>query len=300
MNDTSAVGTDKLQLDLEFIPAPGIAIDVHECRKPRGGWSTPELLGQHALVFVRKGGFRIRLDGKEDYLGPSAAYFERRDAEYQTLHPDDNGDTTAMFFFSDDALARHVHNGAVPTMPLVCDGGIDLSQRRLIRALAEGIDAFEADERIAWLIGALLELAGDPPPQAARERTRRAHGRIVSMAKEAIALDPAGIDLGSLAALVGHSPFHVSRVFRKSVGIPLTQFRNRVRVATALTHLEQGESDLASLALRLGFVDQAHMTRVLRRELGSPPGRVREMLGRSAARETDNNRQAVESARPLA
>lgn len=62
--------------------------------------------------------------------------------------------------------------------------------------------------------------------------------------------------------------------------MPLSRYRNRVRVSRALTPLEQGETDLAALAVRLGFNDQAHLTRVMRDELGHTPGRVRTLLAR--------------------
>ncbi|WP_433515424.1 helix-turn-helix domain-containing protein [Nonomuraea sp. CA-143628] len=47
---------------------------------------------------------------------------------------------------------------------------------------------------------------------------------------------------------------------------------NRVRVSRALTYMDQGETDLAALAIRLGFNDQSHLTRVMRDELGHTPG----------------------------
>ena len=274
-------GPANLPLDLTFSPSPGVALHIHDCRKPRGGWSPVEQFGQHTLVLVRSGGFQIRLNGREDYLGRSAAYFESRGAEYQIRHPTNRGDSTAMFSFTDEAFERHVRGEQVPARPIFADGAIELSHRQLVRALDRGIDAFEAQERIATLIGRLLKLGDLKLGEPIRPSTRAAHARIVRHAIEAVTENPFGVALTDLADALEYSPFHVSRVFKRSVGMTLTRFRNRVRVATVLASLEQGEHDLAGLANHLGFTDQAHMTRVLRAETGLTPARAREVLHRS-------------------
>jgi hypothetical protein len=100
--------------------------------------------------------------------------------------------------------------------------------------LRQGIDQFEAEDRLAGLLGGLFEATASGRLTPARAATVRAHDRIVDVVKEAIMSDLAGSDLRKLAALTGHSPFHVSRVFRRRAGVTLTQFRNRLRVAAAI------------------------------------------------------------------
>jgi AraC-like DNA-binding protein len=85
--------------------------------------------------------------------------------------------------------------------------------------------------------------------------------------------------LADLARDLGHTPFHISRVFRRLTGTTLTEYRNRVRVAVAIERLAGGEDRLADLAAELGFADQSHLARVLRRAVGLPPGRLRHQLG---------------------
>ncbi len=75
-------------------------------------------------------------------------------------------------------------------------------------------------------------------------------------------------------------------MFRREAGLSLTRFRNQVRVAAVLDRLDDGETDLAGLAASLGFADQAHMTRVVRSEVGAPPGLVRQLLRRSSGNGT--------------
>ena len=45
-----------------------------------------------------------------------------------------------------------------------------------------------------------------------------------------------------------------------------------------MERLEAGEPCLARLAADLGFADQAHLARVVRRELGATPSLLRERL----------------------
>jgi len=100
----------------------------------------------------------------------------------------------------------------------------------------------------------------------------------VAQAREAIlADDPAARSLLSLAALLGVSPYQLSRRFSACTGMSLTQYRNRVRVSRALSRLAAGERDLAGLAADLGFADQAHLTRAVKAAAGMAPGAVRTM-----------------------
>jgi AraC-like DNA-binding protein len=48
----------------------------------------------------------------------------------------------------------------------------------------------------------------------------------------------------------------------------LSQFRNRVRIAMALDRLADGQENLAILSADLGFVDQSHLSRVVRAATG--------------------------------
>jgi AraC-like DNA-binding protein len=78
--------------------------------------------------------------------------------------------------------------------------------------------------------------------------------------------------------LLGVSPYRLSRAFTRELGVSLTRYRNRMRVARALDRLEQGELRLAALAADLGFADQAHLCRTMREHLGHTPTALRRLL----------------------
>ncbi|MFI7644340.1 helix-turn-helix domain-containing protein [Nonomuraea sp. NPDC049400] len=106
---------------------------------------------------------------------------------------------------------------------------------------------------------------------------------IADAAREAIAADhPAAGGLLSLAEFLAVSPYQLSRAFTRELGISLTHYRNRVRVGRALDRLEEGEPSLAGLAADLGFADQAHLTRTIRRHVGHTPTALRRLLASRA------------------
>jgi AraC-like DNA-binding protein len=89
---------------------------------------------------------------------------------------------------------------------------------------------------------------------------------------------PAAAGLIPLATLLNVSPYRLSRAFTRELGVSLTRYRNRVRVAHALDRLEAGEPSLADLAADLRFSDQAHLCRTMREHLGHTPTALRKLL----------------------
>jgi AraC-like DNA-binding protein len=51
-----------------------------------------------------------------------------------------------------------------------------------------------------------------------------------------------------------------------------------LRVRAVLSDLQDGAANLRALAAEYGFADQAHLTRVVRRQLGRSPSEVRRLV----------------------
>ncbi|MBF9073805.1 AraC family transcriptional regulator [Streptacidiphilus fuscans] len=77
--------------------------------------------------------------------------------------------------------------------------------------------------------------------------------------------------LEELAAAVDARPFPLLRAFREAYGLPPHAWLTQQRVRTAQVLLGAGTPP-AEVAVTVGFVDQAHLTRHFRRIVGVPPG----------------------------
>jgi AraC-like DNA-binding protein len=136
----------------------------------------------------------------------------------------------------------------------------------------------EQVERAIALAASALERA-DPrrvaagSPAAARARLALADG-----AREALVADPSR-PLPDLAGALSVSPHHLSRVFSAVVGHTISRHRMRLRARAATERLAAGDRNLARLAADLGFADQGHLCRVVRRETGRAPSALRALLG---------------------
>lgn len=76
------------------------------------------------------------------------------------------------------------------------------------------------------------------------------------------------IEVATLAALTGRSPFHFSRVFTRSVGMTPHRYVVRLRLQRAVELVREGRFSLADIATRTGFADQSHLSRWVRRVHG--------------------------------
>jgi AraC family transcriptional regulator len=91
----------------------------------------------------------------------------------------------------------------------------------------------------------------------------------------------AGLTVDVLADEAGLSPAHFARAFKESVGRAPHQHLMMLRLDRARRLLEERGAVLADVALRAGFADQAHFTRLFKRAFGVTPGRM--MGARSSA-----------------
>lgn len=255
----------------------GVIIVTIACHKPAGGWAVPRYTSddEFGLTLVRRGGFTRRVDGMTAYIDPTMAYVNLPGTVQQIGHPVDGGDECTIIVLSEDQMVELAGDGVFPSTIIQTDPAIDVEHRALIVRLRHGADLFESQERLAQLIGNLVESAWPGRLSNERPATTSAHRRIVDYAREAIAADPADVEISALSNHLGYSRFHVSRIFTRLTGTTLTTHRNRVRVAAALDRLAAGEANLATLAADLGFVDQSHLVRVLRRSTGKHPSGLR-------------------------
>lgn len=86
-----------------------------------------------------------------------------------------------------------------------------------------------------------------------------------------------GLDLRVAGRELGVSPTHLIRAFTRTYGLPPHRYLTGRRVERARRLLLDGRS-IADAAVDAGFYDQAHLTRHLRRMVGTTPSRYRDAL----------------------
>jgi AraC-like DNA-binding protein len=153
---------------------------------------------------------------------------------------------------------------------------------RMFHDAAEDPDA-SLLERDALLTRALVWLVGRHGRSLAELTALGREHRAVGTARDYLAAHlEANVSLSGLAEMVGLSPYHLCRVFRRDVGLTPHGYQEQVRVRHAKQLLREG-FPIARAAAESGFYDQAHLTRRFKRVVGVTPGRfVRAGRDRSA------------------
>lgn len=157
------------------------------------------------------------------------------------------------------------------------------SLQRSIGRTGEG-DRLLVEEVVAETVSRVLWRADARSPASADRRrsdTRAAHRDAVEDVRAYVTahlLDDIGLD--DIAAAVGLSPFHVSRLFRRETGRTLFSYRRDLRILSSIRDLLQSPDDIADIALRYGFASHAHYTASFADLVGVPPSRIRQ-AGRS-------------------
>jgi AraC family transcriptional regulator len=151
----------------------------------------------------------------------------------------------------------------------------DLLYRRLLRRSA---DALEVEETALALLAAIVRAAStrSPARSGTRARTRARRQEQVEAVRTRLLADPAGkASLDDLARLTHTTPYHLARSFNEEIGIPIHQYRLRLRLALAIPLLLDTGRPAGRIALELGFSSHSHFTETFRRMTGVAPGALR-------------------------
>lgn len=153
--------------------------------------------------------------------------------------------------------------------PVIRDAHLARLIRNMHITLETSDAALERETRFIWAVSRLIDRhAANAPPT----RPGRGDQRAVERIREYLCAHYRdNIPLDRLAALVGLSPFYLTRLFTQSTGLPPHAYLTQVRVERAKTLLRRGRS-LTDTALAAGFSDQSHLTRHFKRIVGVTPG----------------------------
>lgn len=288
--------------------SPAVAVRDYRCRPVGTACEPEEASSRNEIVFLRSGMFRKHVGRCDVVADMNHVLFFLRGEPYRVSHPETCGDDCTVLSIRNDLLVEIVtrHEPAAadrPDEPLrlthaPCDPECYLEHRQLFeRAGADDSDAMAIDEAALRLadrvIGAAFAVRG------VRASTRRAdtagahrdlaegvRALLAGRFREALSID-------EIAQAMHSSSFHLCRVFREVVGMPLHRYRNRLRLRAAIEPLAAGHEDLTGLALDLGFASHSHFTSAFRREFGHPPSAFRDAIRNGRSRKTSKNLKAA-------
>lgn len=89
------------------------------------------------------------------------------------------------------------------------------------------------------------------------------------------------VGLSELASTLGVHRAHLARTFQATFGCSPGEYHRRMRAAEAVKRLCRSDEPVSRVAASLGFADQAHLTRVLKRCVGITPAAMRRAMHRA-------------------
>src|SRR5690349_8045087 len=237
--------------------AGGVRLGTFTCPPDHARWGrVNEAPGPAGFLFPR---VAVRIDplgGAGGVVDPGFAFTVRPGDCYRRTCLRPEGEHSAWIDVSTEAVARLGFDPEAvdPRFSLVrtpLEPALLAAQRRLfVEAERSGApDPLFLEETLCGLIE---RLAG---------RQARAKG---TLAEDLLALlaeryrEPDG--LADLARRLGVGASTLCRAFRRATGVTIHAHRERLRLAAALARLEDGEDDLTTLALDLGYASHAHFT----------------------------------------
>ncbi len=169
-----------------------------------------------------------------------------------------------------DVLART--NAGLPSDPffpdpIIFDSRIIALYLKLHQALESPRSLLEQESLFLELTARLVErYARQPIPDTPE------HHSAVSRVREYIAEHYASnIPLTELSAIADLSPWHLTRIFAREVGMPPHTFQIQLRILHAKKLLRQGWP-VSQASAQTGFADQSHFTRHFKRLMLITPG----------------------------
>jgi AraC family transcriptional regulator len=264
-------------LDAVVLLETSVVKVVHvRCCSPRSATGGEEWNQVPQIVLPRRGLFMVHRHGESEFADPGSAVVFGREEGYRVSHPLDGGDECVVLEFKaeihEDAIGW-LHGSSGRLSPHT-----QLGAWAFVGALRrDDADAFGGEEDALLLLGALANDLTDASRAEARlsntqrDRADQVRALLADDLAQRWSLDAVG-------RAVNCSPFHLARQFRRATGETISRYLLRLRLAAALHRIAEGESDLARLAVELGFSHHSHFTARFRSVFGCTPVRARGAL----------------------
>jgi len=171
-----------------------------------------------------------------------------------------------------------------PFAPVSSEDWLDL--RRLFLK-APVLNRGEVEAALTGLVRKVITVAqefwrgADRRRKSSRPSCHNNRAQMVEGAKAILARDyRAAHPLTDLATQLHCSLAHLSRAFRDATGLSLCDYRNELRLRSAMLLLEQSELDVGDIARHVGASSPSHFTHSFSARFGLSPSKYREFCKR--------------------
>lgn len=276
------------------------------CRPTDGGCSCEEVSHVDDFAFVRRGMFIKHVGRQACTANPNHVVFFNRDEPYRVSHPIGGGDDCSVFSIRRDVLTSIVaeYDASAPdrrsslfqSAESSCDAALHMRHLRLLSEIERGeLTDVAVEEQVLSLAREVMRQSLSRASRRCRAihpETRRSRADCVEEVKRIISVGfRTAMSLDDLSRRVHASPYHLCRIFRDVTGRSIHAYRTDLRLRFALDRLADGERNLTSLALELGFADHGHFSNAFRRTFAVSPSQFRRIASRKAVREMSRNLQ---------
>jgi len=276
-------------IDRVIFESPTVTVGLFRCRLGHPRFENSGPINGHLVVFPRTSVCITHSGGPPIVTDPNVVMFYNHQQRYRRSRVSDRGDLCEWFAFDlpivaetiqrfDPRVADRAGNPFILTHG-PSDAQTYLLQRLVVEhLLGAAPDAVFVAETMLQVLGRAIDLAyrarGTLP--AARSGLKDS-GRELAHATQAFLVktfqEP--ISLEAIARAVAISPYHLCRVFHRQTGMTIHAYLNQIRLRTALEYVAQGDTDLATLGVSLGYSSHSHFTQAFRRAFGAAPSELR-------------------------
>jgi AraC family transcriptional regulator len=240
------------------------------CGAQRSEAGSEEYDRQSSFIFPQRGVFLYHVGSQRSVADPNTAVIVRRDTPYRVAHPAEGGDECFVVRPSENILGATMRDACTGVEAIPLSSAQQRNVRLLFLALERAHDAFAQDE----IVLTLLREISDLQPRRSEPLTNR---KVVDEVRALFAAHPEkDVTLAQVGRRVHLSAYHLARLFQRTTGISMHQYRMQLRLGIAFDRMRAGWTDISALATELGFSHHSHFTAAFRKLYGITPSSLRD------------------------
>jgi AraC family transcriptional regulator len=279
----------------DIAPTRLVRRNEYQCACDRGSPVAVEQFSQATISIVRSGAFGFRSDRDDQLLAPGFLLLANPGQCYEISHDHCGGDRCTIFRFDEAALEeiggsekgssvrRYFSRSVLPPIPRA---------EALMQLVERPSPAVGLEEVGLALAACVLKHTTARPRRVAPplRQTRRIRDTIFAALEHIERTADAELSLSQLAGIVGLSPYHFLRLFKRETGVTPHRFLMQTRVRMAVALLRDTDRSVTEIAFAVGFGDLSNFINFFRREIGCSPSRFRKAEPAGWATELSANR----------